>query len=143
MPEKEFDYKEAGSKIFGAVKRPLVNIEIYSDSRKFWLFVPDVLADTGADVSILPRYIGKILVNDYSKGKKNEIRGIIPYAKLIVFIHNLKFRINGKAFELPVAIADSDDVPPILGRAKGLDIFECVFIVKQVNNLSIIHLLHI
>ena len=30
-------------------------------------------------------------------------------------------------FKAPFAIADSDDVPPILGRSKGLDLFEAMF----------------
>jgi hypothetical protein len=47
---------------------------------------------------------------------------------LIVYIHQLKFRLNGKEFELPVAISDSNDVPPILGRTKGLDFFDANFL---------------
>ena len=38
-----------------------------------------------------------------------------------------EFRLNGKEFELPVAISDSNDVPPILGRTKGLDLFDANF----------------
>ena len=33
-----------------------------------------------------------------------------------------------KEFELPVAISDSNDVPPILGRVKGLDLFDANFL---------------
>ena len=53
------------------------------------------------------------------------------YAKLIVYIHQLKFRLNGKECELPVAISDSNDVPPILGRVKGLDLFDANFITGE------------
>jgi len=39
----------------------------------------------------------------------------------------LKLRINNFEFEALVAIADSDDVPMILGRINGLNLFKCIF----------------
>ncbi len=59
MPEKSFKYKEKKSGIFGKVGRPLIDLEIYSQTKKRWLIISEVLADSGADVSLLPRYIGK------------------------------------------------------------------------------------
>lgn len=122
-----FDYKEQNSDIFGKVLRPSIKLEVYSFTRNKWLELTDVLADSGADLSILPRDIGEALLKDMTKGKIAEVKGVIPYAKLTVFINTLKFRINSKEFELPVAIADSDDVLPILGRVKGLDLFNVNF----------------
>ncbi len=57
-----------------------------------------------------------------------KIRGVVPYSKLICYARGLKFRIDDKTeMKLPVAIADSDDVPPVPGRVKGLDLFRCIF----------------
>ena len=39
----------------------------------------------------------------------------------------MKLKIDDFEFEAPVAIADSDDVPMILGRINGLDLFKCIF----------------
>jgi hypothetical protein len=122
-----FNYKEQKSKIFGKVFRPLIAIEIYSQLLKKWIRVENVLADTGADISILPRDLGEILVEDFTKGKVEEISGVVPFARLIIYLHKLKFRINGKEFILPVGIAESSQVIPILGRVKGLDLFEVNF----------------
>jgi hypothetical protein len=122
-----FKYKKQESRIFGEVFRPLVKLEIYSELKKKWLTIQNILADTGADVSIMPRDIGEALLQDISKGKIEEIKGIVSFARLIVYIHKLKFKINGITFRLPVAIAESSDVPPILGRVKGLDLFKVVF----------------
>ena len=105
----------------------MIKLEVYSFTRNKWLELKDVLADSGADLSILPRDIGEALLEDITKGKIAEVKGVISYAKLTVFINTLKFRINSKEFELPVAIADSDDVLPILGRVKGLDLFNVNF----------------
>jgi hypothetical protein len=122
-----FNYKEQESLIFGKILRPLIDLEIFSEIEKDWIKIKGVLADTGADVSIIPRSTGELILYDITKGKAQEIRGIVPFARLIVYIHDLKFRINEKKFELPVAIADSFDVPPILGRVKGLDLFDANF----------------
>lgn len=126
MPKKSFDYKDCDSGIFGRVKRPLISIDVKSSNGE-WIHLRDVLADTGADISILPRDIGEILVEDITRGRTIELRGIVPYAKLIVFIHDIHFRLNDKEFTAPTAIADSNDVIPILGRTKGLDLFEVIF----------------
>jgi len=134
MPEKTFDYMEKESGIFGKVLRPLIEVEI--EGKTEWIKIDNALADTGADISILPRDIGDLLIEDVTKGKPYEIKGIVPYAKLIVYIYQLKFRINGKNFELPVAISDSNDVPPILGRAKGLDLFDANFSYGETTKLS-------
>ncbi len=116
------------SLIFGRVKRPLISLEAYSITRKIWIPIYNVLVDTGADISILPQNIGELLVDDITVGKRIEIRGVVPYSFLICYLHTLTFKINTREFTLPVALADSDDVPCILGRIKGLDLFDARFI---------------
>lgn len=125
--EKTFEYKEQESAIFGQVRRPIIMIEVFSKLKNIWIPLYKVVADTGADISILPRFAGRLIVEDITNGKQIEIRGIVPYSKLICYIHELRFKIDDKEFELPVAIADSDDVPIILGRVNGLDLFRCNF----------------
>jgi hypothetical protein len=112
---------EKRSKILGRVKRPLVPIEIARG--KEWIPVDEVLADTGADITLLPRFIGELVVDDITKGKYVEIKGVVPSAALIAFIHDLRLRVAGKVFKTKVGIADSNDIPPILGRFKSLDLF--------------------
>jgi hypothetical protein len=124
----EFPYKEEKSDIFKTVKRPRIKLKVFSQTEKEWVLIDEVLADTGADFSVLPRYIGEMLVKDITKGKYIEIKGVVPGVRLIAYIHNLKIRINEKEFEAPVALADSDDVPMIFGRIKGLDLFDANFL---------------
>ena len=131
MPTIEFSCKEEKSRIFGTIKRPRIEIEIFSKVTNEWIAVKKVLADTGADISVLPRHIGEMLVEDITTGKYVEIKGIQPSAVLIAFIHKLKLRINTKEIELPFAIADSNNVPSIFGRFKGLDLFDTNFLRGQ------------
>lgn len=51
----------------------------------------------------------------------------MPNTFLNGFIHNLRVRIGDKEFVAPVFIADSEDVTPILGRAKAMDLFKIRF----------------
>jgi len=127
MPEIEFPYIQQESKIFGKILRPLIPIEIFSALSNDWISIDEVLADTGADVTILPRFIGEMLVEDITTGEYIEIRGITPSSALVAFLHQMKARISDKEFKLPIAIADSNTVPSIFGRVTGLDRFEVNF----------------
>ena len=122
----KYPYLEKRSKILGKVKRPLVPIEIAKG--KEWIPVDEVLADTGADITLLPRSIGELVVDDdITKGKYVEIKGVVPSAVLIAFIHNLRLRVAGREFRAKVGIADSNDIPPLLGRFESLDLFGIEF----------------
>ncbi len=122
-----FNYKKQESKLFGKVLRPLIELEAYSEVTNDWVVLENVLADTGADISMLPRIIGEALIADITRGKKAQVKGIVPRVRMNVYIHNLRFRLNSKLFNLPVAITDSDEVPVVLGRVKGLDLFNANF----------------
>ena len=127
MPIIKYPYIKQHSKIFDNISRPLVNIKIYSLTRKIWVPIYEILADTGADITVIPRYLGEFIVDDITKGQYIEIKGIVPTAVLIAFVHNLQIKIAGKEFNTKVAIADSNNVRPILGRFNGLDQFSVTF----------------
>ena len=123
MSKVSYKYKERGSTIFKNVLRPLINLEIYSTVDEEWYITEDVLVDSGADLSLLPYRNGKLFILDIESGDEIEIRGVVPYSKLIVYLHRLRFRIGQMKFDAPVGISESDDVPPILGRVDALDDF--------------------
>lgn len=127
MSTIKYRYRKKHSKIFGTVLRPLVDIEIWSKTNNEWEIIDNVLADTGADLSILPRFLAESLVKDITTGQYIEVRGVVPNTVLIAFVHTVQIRVNEKEFETKVAFADSNDVPPILGRYKGLDLFEVIY----------------
>ena len=132
----EFPYKDEESDIFGKIKRPRIKIKVFSEVTKDWEIIDEVLADTGADFSVLPRFLGGILVNDITKGKYAEIKGVVPGVKLIAYLHKLKIKVVDNEFIAHVAIADSDDVPSIFGRIEGLDLFNAVFSKGETVKLS-------
>ena len=123
----KFPYTEKESRIFGRILKPIIYIEIFSEKYNLWCGIDDVLVDTGADITLIPRNIGDGLVNNISAGIKASIKGITPFESS-VYIHNLKLRVANKEFETKVAIADSDEVPAVLGRFEALDLFKAEFV---------------
>lgn len=122
-----FKYREGESSLFGIIKRPFVEIEIYSLRSGEWISFEKVLADTGADICLLPRFMGELLVEDITHGMYKKIRGVVPNTYLYGYIHELKIKIGEKEFVAPVFIADAEDITPILGRGKALDLFKAKF----------------
>lgn len=124
---KKYPYRETGSDIFGKVLRPLITIKIYSKTKDIWIPVYDVLIDTGADVSIFPKYLGNLIMEDITTGKEVKIKGFVPYSELTAHLHKIKIELMDKKIELPVAIANSNRTIPILGRVEGIDLFNVEF----------------
>ena len=124
---QSFKYREEKSPLFGIIKRPLIEVEIYSDKSKGWISFKRVLADTGADICLLPRFMGNLLVRDATTGIYKKIRGVVPNTFLNGFIHDLRIKIGTKELTAPFFIADSEDVTPIIGRTKALDLFKICF----------------
>lgn len=122
-----YKYKEGKSSLLGIIKRPFISLEIYSESQLRWIEIKNVLADTGADICLLPRFIGKLLVGDITTGLYKKIRGVVPNTFLNGFVHNFKIKIGSREFIAPVLIADSEDVTPIFGRARAMDLFKVRF----------------
>lgn len=125
MSRIEFKYQRESSNIFPSIARPRVTLQLFSRVFREWITVEDVLADTGADISVLPKTLGMILVGEISNKRRHKIHGLVSSAYL--YLHRLRMRLDGKEMVATFAIANSDTVPPTLGRKYGLDRFKVVF----------------
>jgi len=151
--EIDFPYRNEESDVFGDVKRPRIKMKIFSNIMDDWIVLDEVLADTGADFCMVPRYIGEMLVEEITDGISDvsfgneeltnrrfasytEIKGVVPGAKLIAYVHDSKIKLADLEFKAPVAIADSDDTPIIFGRVKALDLFDANFMKGETTRLS-------
>ncbi|MBI1935664.1 hypothetical protein HYS31_04440 [Candidatus Woesearchaeota archaeon] len=120
-------YLQQKSSIFGTISRPLVTIKVYSKTKNMWVPVYDALADTGADLTLLPRYLGEMVVDDITKGDYIKIKGIAASTVITGFIHKVRLEVFHKEINASLIIADTDDVRPVLGRLDGLDLFSVTF----------------
>ena len=125
MPEKLIvPYVNEQSNVFRTIKRPKLKLDIYSKHFKTWVSVEDVLADTGADISVLPEGLGVLMVGDYRRGDRFKITGLTSKNSVKMYIHQLSIRLGGRVFRTRFAISNSNDIPPTLGRIGGLDKFD-------------------
>jgi hypothetical protein len=94
-----------------------------------------MLVDSGADISIIPKWTGedlglKVDENDYIE-KAEGVNGTVDYV-----IKNLTFNIDGHVFKAPVGWVQTEDVEDILlGREVVFDLFDVEF--KQVDEVII------
>ncbi len=100
-------YRERPSRLYGVVKRPMIDIEICNATTLEWYVVTDVLVDTGADLSLMPSFVGKRAVRAITDGRRSEINGVVPGTRLTVYIHNLKLRLNGHEIEVDNAFFEA------------------------------------
>jgi hypothetical protein len=109
------------------IKRPIANVFLKSRSNSWIEFHPYI--DSGADLTMIPLSLGKLLGWGFSSKKVEQIggvRGSVP----VIYKNNL-MRIGEKEFNARVAWSLIEDVPPLLGRADVFDIFEVTFKQKK------------
>ncbi|HAO19964.1 MAG TPA: hypothetical protein DCQ37_05380 [Desulfobacteraceae bacterium] len=115
--------------LFGKINRPVIRLALYSVRFGRWLEIGKVLADTGADISVVPLPMGQILIHDIENGVPMYVGGILSSSVAVnAFVHRITARIGDYTFEMPVAISVSSVIPPILGRQEALDRFSVSFI---------------
>jgi hypothetical protein len=117
-------YSKESSNIFNKIRRPKLAISIYSRVMKDWIRLENVLADTGADISVLPESLGILIVGKYKRGKRYDIIGLLPDNVASMHMHKLTIRLGDRLIRTDFAISNSDDIPPTLGRVNGLDKFD-------------------
>ena len=129
MKKLIFPYIEKEHHIFGIITRPLIRLSFFSERFEKWLEVGQVLADTGADISVIPLPLGQIIVSNVENGIPMRIGGIlssdIPFN---AFVHKIKTRIGDYLFEMPVAVSLLSVIPPIWGRQEALDRFTASYV---------------
>jgi len=132
MKKLTFPYIEKEHHIFGKITRPLVRLAFFSERFKKWLEVGQVLADTGADISVIPLPLGQILVSDVEKGIPMLVGGILSSEMSVnAYVHRIKAQIGVHSFEMPIAVSLSSVIPPIWGRREALDRFTVSFVRGQ------------
>lgn len=114
-----FKYKR---ELFG-VKRPVADIFLKSQSGDWIEFHPYI--DSGADVTLIPLSLGKLigLSQDHKKVDQiGGIRGSVP-----VIYNQIFMKIGGREIRTKIAWTLVENVPPLLGRTDIFDKFHITF----------------
>ncbi len=122
--EYTFPYKKEFSKLLGEIYRPVVEVHLRSKEGEWFKVFP--YADSGADITLSPRSVCKILGLNLKDGKRSSIAGI-GGRSLAVYLHKIKMRIGDKEIVVRVGFTQRENVPYLLGRLDILDHFNICF----------------
>lgn len=123
-----FKYKRESSRNKSKlIQRPVADVFLKSNSGGWIEFHPYI--DSGADLTVIPLSLGRLIGLKLDKTKVERISGI--RGSVPVSYHKIKAKIGG--IELPVQIAWAllENVPPLLGRADIFDYFNITFKQNQ------------
>jgi hypothetical protein len=124
MREYTFPYREEPSKTFGRIARPVVEVSLRQQSGNWVKIFP--YADSGADFSLFPRGICKLLGLELMAGRRSMVQGVggKPAA---VYLHTVQMRIGETNFQARVGFSASERVAYLLGRLDALEHFDIRF----------------
>jgi hypothetical protein len=119
-----FAWRRRQTRHFGEQWMPFAEVSL-RDIRGGWQpFAFQI--DTGAVISILPRTAAEYLGVSFDRGEPIDLASVGGHPHRY-FAHKLNAKIGGlKPFPLRIAIAESDNVPNLLGRLDVLDHFVIV-----------------
>lgn len=118
-----FKYKEEITSKKQKIIRPVAEVYLRTLSNSWIKFYPYI--DSGADVTLIPLSLGKLLGFTMDESKIQQIGGIRGSVPVIFTQAFLK--IGNDEFPTSLAWALIEDVPPLLGRTDVFDIFKVTF----------------
>jgi len=121
-----FSFKKEDSAILSVIYRPVVKIHFWSAKGRYWLKVL-MIADTGADYTLLPRYFASDLKIDLIKDCRVFSTVGIGGSQKVYFLPSIKIKLGKWKRNIPVGFLDKNTVPPLLGRHKALEKFNALF----------------
>mgnify|MGYP001603569619 CR=1 FL=1 len=122
-----FKFENKPSAIFKTIKRPMVKIDIWSKKTSSWIEY-NLLADTGADYTILPYHIAFELGVDLEKECKQFYTSGVGGTERVYLVKNgLKVRIGRVEKIIPSGFIERENIPPLLGRESCLNDFDIRF----------------
>lgn len=125
-----------GSGYLGSIYRPYVQLLISSDRIDQWIPI-EMVVDTGADYSLFPKRYAELLgINIEKECFKQITYGVGGKEKIHLYKKGVKVKRGGWQERMPVGFLSRDDVPPLLGRLKGLE--DLILIMK--NRTTILEL---
>ncbi len=124
MREYCFPYREEISESFGQIPRPVV--EVFFKAQAGQWFGVFAYADSGADFSIFPKGLCKLLGLKLTMGQRSVIQGVSGKPG-VIYLHTLEMKIGATNLNARVGFAASEQMPYLLGRLDILDHFDIRF----------------
>jgi len=120
-----FPYQKEKSDLLGIIYRPMASVSFQSRNNT-WVSVR-MIVDSGADYTLLPRYVAKRLQIDLEKDCKQITTHGVGGESYVYFLPKIRVRLGIWERNIPLGFLDGDDVPPLLGRHLFMETFETLF----------------
>lgn len=121
-----FPFRAEKSFILGKIHRPIAQVFFWSHDSKTWVETW-MIVDTGADYTLLPRFMANNLgVNLEKDGKVFTTYGV-GGAERVYFLPKMKVRLGQWERSIPVGFLERNEIPPLMGRHLFLETFETLF----------------
>lgn len=120
-----FPYERRPSLPFGLIQRPVARVEWHSAIFKRWIAYTMVV-DTGADYCVLPASAALDLGVTLQRCEPSTASGV-GGTQPIFLHHATRMRIGRWDLLVPVGFVNREDLPPLLGRHRCLDVFDLRF----------------
>lgn len=121
-----FPFSFIGKTYFGEIYRPYAIVNVYSKLRNKWQPL-EMVIDTGADYTLLPKIYSMILGINLNKDCKKEQTIGIGGSEAVYQYKKLPIKIGNWQKNIPAGFLDRNDIPPLLGRLGCLEIFRLLF----------------
>lgn len=119
-----FKYRKEEGSTEKIVYRPVADVEFKSKDGEWIELHPYI--DSGADITLLPLSLGRLLEFEIDKSRIIELKGVgsdtIP-----VILKDVPIRIGDYEFDVRIAWSLKEDVPSLLGRKDIFDHFHVLF----------------
>lgn len=120
-----FSFRKEFSPIFGSIYRPVAQVFFWSKANYWsecWMVV-----DSGADYTLLPRYMSDDLKVNLKKDCQKLMTFGVGGGSTVYHLAKIKARLGNWERNIPIGFVDSNEVPPLLGRHQFMETFETIF----------------
>jgi len=111
----------------------VIQCDFWSLRLKKWITI-DTLIDTGADYSLLPRFLAYNLGIDLKKDCERIHTVGVGGSETVCFYPRCRIRLGRRSLSIPVGFLSHNDIPVLLGRQKCLDRLK-ILLHKHVTTL--------
>ena len=108
----------------------MAQVFFWSEKEKHWSEIW-MIVDTGADYTLLPRYLAADLGVNLEKDCKVFSTQGIGGNERVYFLPKIKVKLGKWERVIPIGFLERNEIPPLMGRHLFLETFEALFSVNH------------
>lgn len=133
----KFPFKVEKSSILGTVHRPIARVFLQAKEiqRRQWIEIW-MIVDTGADYTLLPRFMADKLGVNLEKDCKIFNTYGVGGGERVYFLPKIKAKLGNWERIIPIGFLERNEIPPLMGRHLFLETFETLFSTNHILSFS-------